>query len=258
MITKDSKRIMLADDSEFFRAKIGDTLTEAGHHVIFAKDGQDAIEKIKAGGLDLLLLDLHMPVLDGFQVLKWVQDSGYGGKFPILASTAFYEPGEIIEKVKALGASGLMPKSTTPEQMVFRVNSVLFHNKASEGSQRKRVPASIPAEFSIGDSFNSGVILNISESGLFLHTDMDLLIGAVMHVKFSVPGREGVIDAKGTVRWTTGDASEKTVFGGSGIMFTSISDEDKEKIASFVEVEAKRLGLYEEEPPKAGKKLRAG
>lgn len=259
MITKDSKRILIADDSEFFRVRLGDILTEAGHEVIFASGGQEALERIKQapGRIDLMLLDLHMPGLDGFGVLKWMLESEYKGRFPVLASTAFYEPGEILEKVKALGASGLVPKSVSPEQMVFRVNAVLFSDKAVGGSQRRRVPCSIPADFSVGEASYSGVVLNVSETGLFLHTDLDLLVGAFIRIKFSIPGSETLTEARGNVRWVTGDASKKTILGGAGINFTSISEADTKIIASFVEAEAARLGLESLEAARAETTKRA-
>ncbi len=70
MITKNSKNIMVADDSLFFRTKLSDILVEAGHRVRFAKDGREVISELKIdpGGVDLLMLDLQLPEIDGFGV----------------------------------------------------------------------------------------------------------------------------------------------------------------------------------------------
>lgn len=126
MATVGSKNILLADDSSFFRIKLSEILEEAGHKVRSAEDGKKAIEEINAigGGIDLLILDLQMPELDGFGVLEWIKKSGHGGKFPILAMTGEFEATQILQKLRALGASGFMSKDMSPDQIVTRVNKL--------------------------------------------------------------------------------------------------------------------------------------
>ncbi|MBI5902715.1 MAG: response regulator, partial [Deltaproteobacteria bacterium] len=150
MITEDSKNILIADDSVFFRTKLSDILIEAGHLVRFAKDGREVINEIKidSNGIDLLILDLQMPDIDGFGVLKWMKENGYEGKFPVLAITGVYELSQVTENLKGLGAAGLMTKGFTPEQIIFRVNRALFPDKIQQGAPRERVPVSVPVDFS--------------------------------------------------------------------------------------------------------------
>src|SRR3990170_613048 len=135
MITEDSKNILVADDSVFFRTKLSDIIIEAGHRVRFAKDGREVINEIKidTDGVDLLILDLQMPDIDGFGVLKWIRESGRHGRFPVLAVTGVYEPGDVLERLKDLGVNGLMSKASTPEQIIFRINRVLFPDKTTSG-----------------------------------------------------------------------------------------------------------------------------
>jgi CheY-like chemotaxis protein len=128
MNTEESKNILVADDSIFFRTKLSDILIVAGHKVKFANNGQEAIDEVKvnADHIDLLILDLQMPEVDGFGVLKWIQNSGHGGKFPILAMTDAYGATQVLDKIKDLGASGYMSKEMSPEQIIIRVNQFLF------------------------------------------------------------------------------------------------------------------------------------
>ena len=129
MITKNSKRILVADDSLFFRTMLSEILVEAGHQVKIAKNGKEAIEEVRIGanGIDLLILDLQMPEVDGFGVLDWLRSSGHGGKFPILAITGAYEATtQLLEKLKSLGASGYMSKDMSSEQIISRVDRFLF------------------------------------------------------------------------------------------------------------------------------------
>lgn len=247
MITKDSKNILVADDSVFFRTKLSDILVEAGHKVRFAKDGRELISEIKidSRGIDLLILDLQMPDMDGFGVLEWMGEEGLRGAFPVLVITGVYEPGEVMERLKGLGASGLMTKGLTPEQIIFRVNRLLFPDKAAKGHPRTRVPVSIPTDFMLGETGRTGFLLNLSETGAFLHTKDELLSGAVLMLRFTVPGSDRLLDIRAMVQWSTVEVAKKTLFGGYGLKFTSVSDGDLECLRSFISAEAARLGIEE-------------
>lgn len=248
MITKDSKNILVADDSVFFRTKLSDILIEAGHNVRFAKDGRELISELKidARGIDLLMLDLQMPDLDGFGVLQWLSDEGLSGQFPVLIITGVYEPGEVMDRLRSLGASGLMTKGLTPEQIIFRVNRLLFPEKTAHGAPRTRVPVSLAVDFMLGDHTMTGFLLNVSETGAFLHTKSELLPGALVRLRFSMPGSSRVMDLKAMVKWSTAEVASKTIFGGYGLMFMSVAPQDLEEIRAFIAVEARRLGLEEE------------
>ena len=250
MITKDSKSILVADDSIFFRTKLSDILVEAGHKLRFARNGREVIDEIKidSAGLDLILLDLQMPDTDGFGVLKWIDENGYRGKFPVLVITGAYEPVEVMDRLRNCGASGLMSKGYTPEQIVFRVNRVLFPDKAASGKPRERVPVSIAVDYSVGEEHQTGYLLNVSETGAFLHTKYELPPGAVIRLKFALPGTDRLIDVKGLAKWGTSEVAKKTLFGGYGIMFTSVSDADLEVLRGFISSESRKIGLHDEEP----------
>ena len=245
MITKDSKRILVADDSIFFRTKLSDILVEAGHKVKFAKDGRELIKEISidAGGVDLLMLDLQMPDIDGFGVLNWLSENGLKGRFPVLVITGVYEPGDIMERLRSLGASGRMTKGLRPEQIIFRVNRLLFPEKVAQGQPRMRVPVSLPVDFTLGDITRTGFLLNLSETGAFLNTKAELLTGAMVRLMFQLPGAARLLDVKATVKWSTVEVATKTLFGGYGLMFTSASDDDISLMMTFIEAEVRRLGL---------------
>lgn len=247
MITKQAKNILIADDSLFFRVKLSDIFCEAGHHVRLAHNGTQAIKEIENNpeGIDLLVLDLQMPHVDGFGVLEWISKGDFKGKFPVLAITSVFEPSEVTERLKQLGAIGLMTKGFTPEQIVFRVNRILFADvRAGRQEHSVRVPVSIPMDYLHGDAVKTGFLLNLSESGTFLHTREDLLVGSMITLRFSLPGINRVFEVKGFVRWSTEDISKGMLFGGSGIMFTSLTDEEKVLLRDFVSAELKKSADY--------------
>ncbi|MFQ5585618.1 MAG: response regulator [Thermodesulfobacteriota bacterium] len=236
MITKDSRKILVADDSLLFRTKLSDILVEAGHRVKIVKNGKEVIEEVRIGvsDIDLMILDLQMPEVDGFGVLKWIKNSGHGGKFPILAMTGAYEATQIIEKLKALGASGYMSKDMSPEQIIFRVNNFLFPKKSAGRPKNDRVCASIPVDFTIGERSFTGHILNASEGGAFLYSKVKLPQGAELTLKFSLPGYGRVMVVKGNVQWSSDETASSSFFCEHGIKFSSVSTEDRKDLIDFI------------------------
>ncbi len=239
------KRVFIADDSLFFRMRLSEILTDGGHEVTSAKDGRELIANIvnDSEGIDILILDLHMPDMDGFEVLEWIKSNGYTGKFPILIITSVYDPMEVIGRLKGLGVSRLISKAYTPEHIIFMVNNVLYSDFAAKGQKRVRVPVSIPVDFKVGERSLTGFILNISDNGLFLHTKEELLEGTLVRLVFALPHSETVMKMNALVRWTTSNDEEATLFSGSGVMFSDISQEDQDSILEFIKVEAAKFGL---------------
>ncbi len=82
-------RILVAEDNEFNAQLLAQLLGRRGHQVHVANDGREALAMAAAGSFDLLLLDMHMPQLDGFQVAHAVRDreQSTGSHLPIIALT---------------------------------------------------------------------------------------------------------------------------------------------------------------------------
>jgi len=239
----DSKTILVADDSVFFRTKLSDILVEAGHKVRFAGDGKEVINNLtlNADSIDLVILDLQMPDIDGFAVLQWMKDNGLNGKPPVLVTTGAYEAGDLFVRLRSLGATGLLSKGFTPEQVIFRINRILFPEKAAKINKWKRVPVSIPVDFTAGHLTRTGFFLNISETGAFLYTKAELSAGARVVLKFALPGIGRVFEMIGGVKWATGEVYSKTLFGGYGIVFNSISRADRQALREFIGREAMKI-----------------
>ncbi len=246
MITKDSKNILVADDSVFFRTRLSEILVEAGHRVTFANDGKEVIDEIRinAAGIDLLTLDLQMPRVDGYGVLEWINENGFRGRFPIIVVTGVHEPSEVLDRVRNLGATGFMTKAFTPEQTVFRVNQMLFPEKELTAVERKRVPVSIAVDYSTDGLVHTGFILNISSDGIFLHTNDHLAEGTKVDLQFSLPGQHGLIEATGVVRWIANSEKTEGIFRGYGISFDRLAEGDQDLLAQFVDNEYDRLELH--------------
>ena len=83
-------RILVAEDQELNSQLLRLLLAKRGHEMVLATNGQEALAVAEAGGLDVILLDLHMPGLDGFEVVKAIRDRerSTGGHVPVIALTA--------------------------------------------------------------------------------------------------------------------------------------------------------------------------
>jgi PAS domain S-box-containing protein len=89
-VTTAALRVLVAEDNEFNAQLLRQLLSRWGHTVRVTADGREALDWAARGGFDLLLLDLHMPELDGFQVIMALRDRerGTGAHLPVIALTA--------------------------------------------------------------------------------------------------------------------------------------------------------------------------
>lgn len=118
------KTIMTAEDSLSVRKAIMMTLEQGGYNVIEAEDGQDALEKIKATQIDMLLTDLNMPRMDGFALIKEVRALDSYRFMPIIAITT---ESQVEKKLigKKIGATGWVVKPFKPDKLLAVIRKVL-------------------------------------------------------------------------------------------------------------------------------------
>ena len=119
------KKILLADDERFFREMIKDVLTPAGYELIEAQDGVEALQKIKDQPPDLIITDLLLPKINGFDLIKEVRRDKAGQGIPILVITSIYKDTSYVMQLQSLGARDFIDKSFKPEQLLERVKRLL-------------------------------------------------------------------------------------------------------------------------------------
>jgi two-component system chemotaxis response regulator CheY len=118
-----SKRIMTIDDSKTMRDMLMLTLTEAGFDVLQAVDGQDGLDKLANEYVDVVITDINMPKMDGYEVVRRLRDDPVYRSTPILVLTTESE----VEKrdiARKAGATGWMVKPFDPERLVEAVRKV--------------------------------------------------------------------------------------------------------------------------------------
>ena len=125
MATK--KNILIVDDSEFVRGYHSYILEQADFQVVTAVDGSDGLEKLYAQSFDLVLTDINMSNMDGYEFIRRVRaDEKYRSLPIIIVSTE----SESTDKMKGFeaGANLYMVKPTSPESMIENIRLILVMN----------------------------------------------------------------------------------------------------------------------------------
>lgn len=116
-------RVLLADDSEDNRTVIGAMLKRFGADVVFAVNGEHAIEKVMDSEFDVILMDMHMPVMGGVDATRVLREGGYDG--PIIAVTGCVMEKDV-EECLAAGCDSHLPKPVTSESLMGAIASSCF------------------------------------------------------------------------------------------------------------------------------------
>ena len=81
-------RILLVEDDEFIRRMINMRLQIRGHEIDWAVNGAEALDKAQLNSYDLILMDMHMPVMDGHQATESLREKGYNGLIVAVTASA--------------------------------------------------------------------------------------------------------------------------------------------------------------------------
>ncbi len=117
-------RLLIVDDNKVNRLLIARSLEQQGHKVSFAENGRQALEMLRAQPFDLMLLDIEMPEMDGFQVLETlIQDQGLR-HLPVVMITSVDELASVVKCIE-MGAEDYLHKPINPVLLKARVNASL-------------------------------------------------------------------------------------------------------------------------------------
>lgn len=119
-----SSKILIVDDEPFNVDYLEQELEDAGYTTISAANGQEALAKVRADAPDLVLLDIMMPVMDGFQVLSELRADDATRELPVIVISAANELKSIVKAIE-LGAEDYLPKPFEPKLLHARMSSSL-------------------------------------------------------------------------------------------------------------------------------------
>jgi phosphate regulon transcriptional regulator PhoB len=182
-----SKKILIVDDEPDILELTSYNLKKEGFHLSTAVDGEEALQKVRAGHFDLIILDLMLPGIHGMELCRILRNNPGTAHVPIIMLTA---RGEESDKVRGLesGADDYMTKPFSPKELIARVKAVLRRSKerTTEGKTIRLGDLTIDLEtFSVS---KGGASLNLSA------TEFKLLLYLVQR-RGRVFSRDQLLDA---------------------------------------------------------------
>ena len=119
-----TKKIMIVDDEVNIRTALKYRLKKEGYSVLLAVDGLEALDKVALERPDLIILDLMLPRMDGYEVLKRLKGDPRTADIPVIVLTARGEKEDRARSLE-LGAASFMAKPFSPRQLVAEVKRAL-------------------------------------------------------------------------------------------------------------------------------------
>ena len=113
-------RVLIVDDSPTIRKLVSMTLGKHGYEVVSAADGMEALARINDHAPDLILLDITMPRMDGYQLCRTIKGNDSTDHIPIVMLTG---RDGFMDKVRGrmVGSEAYLPKPFNPDELVYMV-----------------------------------------------------------------------------------------------------------------------------------------
>ena len=191
-------RVLLIDDEQFYFKLIKKTLKEAEYDLEYAKSGSEGLGKIPSYDPEMLIVDLKLPEMDGFQILERLRRDPKYSHTPVIVITS---KDELSEKLKAfeLGADDYLVKPFQPEELVARMGLLARRGKAMKmarelGTVNKHTATLITVHSLRGGVGCSSIVVNLGLAFHKLWGQQTLLIDGVLtagQVALMLDGKPG-------------------------------------------------------------------
>jgi two-component system cell cycle response regulator DivK len=115
-----SRRILVVEDQEDNRQIVRDLLLTTDYEVIEAENGEEALAAVAKQQPDLILMDIQLPVMDGFEATRRIKADPALSAIPIIAVTSYALGGDE-EKARAAGCDDFVPKPFSPRELLAKI-----------------------------------------------------------------------------------------------------------------------------------------
>jgi class 3 adenylate cyclase len=139
-----SGRLLVVDDNKVNRLLLGRGLEQQGHQVAFAENGRQALDLLHQSKFDLMLLDIQMPEMDGYQVLEKVASDLDLRDIPVIVTSALEELDSVVRCIE-MGAEDYLIKPVNPVLLKARIGACL-EKKHLRDQQRELIKRFATAE----------------------------------------------------------------------------------------------------------------
>jgi two-component system phosphate regulon response regulator PhoB len=181
-------RVLVVEDERDIAALVAYHLTKEGYRVRTAESGNEALEVLTADRPDLVILDLMLPGLSGYEVLAEIRRSTGGAELPVVVLSARRDEADRVKGLE-LGADDYVTKPFSPRELVLRVGAVLRRSQAPAVAGASRMITSGP----IAVDLNA---MNVTLDGLYLEltpTEYKLLV-TLMERRGRVQSRKQLLE----------------------------------------------------------------
>lgn len=120
-----AKKILIVEDDKFLRELIARKLIKEGYDIVEAVDGEEGVKKVKEATPDLILLDLILPGVDGFEVLSRVKADPNLVTIPVIILSNLGQKDDIEKGLKLGAVDYLIKAHFTPAEIIDKVKTVL-------------------------------------------------------------------------------------------------------------------------------------
>ncbi len=128
--------ILVVEDDENIQQLVGYNLAKGGFHVLYAEDGEKAVRIAKQEKPDLVVLDIMLPGLNGFEVCKLLRKDPQTKTLPIIMLTAKSEENDVATGLD-LGADDYITKPFSPKILISRIKAALRRKQDADGESKK-------------------------------------------------------------------------------------------------------------------------
>jgi signal transduction histidine kinase/CheY-like chemotaxis protein/HPt (histidine-containing phosphotransfer) domain-containing protein len=214
-------RLLLAEDNELNRQLIKAMLEQAGHKVVVVNDGAEAVRIAIRNEFDAILMDVHMPEMDGYAATRAIRNATrHMPSLPIIALTANALPDEA-ERCLQAGMNVHVPKPVNWPALFATIDRLVLECRKNGGGEEHRMPGQ-QAELDIPDRFDVLVEATLAE----LRTSIGDDNTANLLKLFVVEAEQRFLSRPASPEARRGMAEEAHTFGGSAAMlgFAALAD----------------------------------
>ena len=119
-----TRHILVVEDREDNRQIVRDLLTANDYEITEAENGEEALVAVAKDRPDLILMDIQLPVMDGYEVTRRIKADPSLSSIPVIAVTSYALSGDE-EKARAAGCDDFVPKPFSPRQLLAKIRQYL-------------------------------------------------------------------------------------------------------------------------------------
>ncbi|MFW6063419.1 MAG: PP2C family protein-serine/threonine phosphatase [Chloroflexota bacterium] len=149
----ETGHVLVVDDHELNRDMLSRRLARQGHEVAMAENGREALDMARAGDYDLVLLDIMMPEMDGYQVLERLKSEESLRHIPVIMISAADQIESVVRCIE-MGAEDFLPKPFNPVLLKARVSASLEKKRLRD--RERQYARSLERDLEIGRDIQAG------------------------------------------------------------------------------------------------------